>query len=141
VSVRWDVARSQLDPEFGDDVHAMLAAQPDSWAVVQGKRDFAYQDKLYAQGRTTPGEIVTNAKGHQSAHCWGLAVDVAHLDADGKEHWDYEDPAWQRLEDAVNRHPRLHGGWTFPKPDLDHIQAVKWIALRTTLVHDGRWDA
>ncbi|MGL4248947.1 MAG: M15 family metallopeptidase [Lactococcus garvieae] len=36
------------------------------------------QDYLYAQGRTRPGNIVTNAKGaeRQSYHQWGLAVDI-----------------------------------------------------------------
>lgn len=36
------------------------------------------QDYLYAQGRTRPGTIVTNAKGadKQSYHQWGLALDI-----------------------------------------------------------------
>lgn len=47
--------------------------------IVQGLRTFAYQDKLYAQGRTTPGNIVTNARGGQSIHNYALAVDFALL--------------------------------------------------------------
>jgi peptidoglycan L-alanyl-D-glutamate endopeptidase CwlK len=46
------------------------------------------QDALYAQGRTKPGKIVTNAKGGQSYHCYGLAVDIV-LIIDGKTaSWD-----------------------------------------------------
>lgn len=37
------------------------------------------QDGLYAQGRTKPGKIVTNAKGGQSIHNYGLAFDIVIL--------------------------------------------------------------
>ena len=44
--------------------------------IAQGLRTFAEQDALYAQGRTKPGAKVTNAKGGQSIHNYGLAVDI-----------------------------------------------------------------
>lgn len=44
--------------------------------VTSATRSFAEQDKLYAQGRTAPGKIVTNAKGGFSNHNFGIAVDV-----------------------------------------------------------------
>jgi peptidoglycan L-alanyl-D-glutamate endopeptidase CwlK len=43
--------------------------------ITDGLRTFAEQDKLYAQGRTTAGKKVTNAKGGQSYHNYGLAFD------------------------------------------------------------------
>jgi len=43
--------------------------------VTDGLRTFAEQNKLYAQGRTTAGKKVTNAKGGQSYHNYGLAFD------------------------------------------------------------------
>jgi hypothetical protein len=43
--------------------------------ITDGYRTFAEQNKLYAQGRTTAGKIVTNAKGGQSYHNYGLAFD------------------------------------------------------------------
>jgi peptidoglycan L-alanyl-D-glutamate endopeptidase CwlK len=49
--------------------------------VTSGLRTVDEQDKLYTQGRTSPGQIVTNAKGGQSAHNFGLAVDFCR-DAD-----------------------------------------------------------
>jgi len=58
--------------------------------IVQGLRTFAEQDALYAQGRTKPGKIVTNAKGGQSNHNYGTAIDFC-LIIDGKEvSWDTE---------------------------------------------------
>lgn len=51
--------------------------------ITQGLRTFKEQDDLYAQGRTKPGKIVTNAKGGQSFHNYGLAVDFCLLHKDG----------------------------------------------------------
>lgn len=50
------------------------------------------QDELYAQGRTKPGKKVTNAKGGQSYHNYGLAFDIV-LIIDGKE------ASWDTLKD------------------------------------------
>jgi len=44
--------------------------------VISGLRTYAEQDALYAQGRTKPGNIVTNAKGGYSNHNFGIAFDV-----------------------------------------------------------------
>ena len=43
-----------------------------SFGVFMGLRTFAQQNALYAQGRITPGKIVTKAKGGQSWHNFGL---------------------------------------------------------------------
>ncbi len=44
--------------------------------IIDGTRTYAEQDKLYAQGRTAPGKIVTNARGGQSWHNFGVAWDI-----------------------------------------------------------------
>lgn len=44
--------------------------------ITQTKRDDEYQAYLYAQGRTRPGAVITNAK-RTSFHGAGLAVDFA----------------------------------------------------------------
>lgn len=56
--------------------------------ITQGLRTVAEQNALYAQGRTAPGAIVTNAKGGQSIHNYGLAFDFAVYSKDGiKTEW------------------------------------------------------
>jgi len=66
--------------------------------IVQGFRSFEEQDVLYAQGRTKPGARVTNSKGGQSYHCYGLAIDFALLyDKDGNG--TYEVLSWNLLAD------------------------------------------
>lgn len=44
--------------------------------IVQTLRSIRKQNDLYAQGRTKPGNIVTNAKGGYSFHNFGVAFDV-----------------------------------------------------------------
>lgn len=53
--------------------------------ITECLRTVAEQDALYAQGRTKPGKIVTNAKGstYSSMHLWGVAVDVCRDDGKG----------------------------------------------------------
>lgn len=45
--------------------------------IVSGKRSCAEQNQIYAQGRTEPGTIVTGARGCQSWHVWGRAIDLS----------------------------------------------------------------
>lgn len=44
--------------------------------IIGGLRTYAEQDALYAQGRTRPGNVVTNARGGFSNHNFGIAFDV-----------------------------------------------------------------
>lgn len=44
--------------------------------IISGLRTYAEQDALYAQGRSVPGKIVTNAKGGYSNHNFGIAFDI-----------------------------------------------------------------
>lgn len=56
--------------------------------VTEGFRSFEYQNQLYAQGRSNGGAIVTNARGGQSNHNYGIAFDVAFVNKDGEIVWD-----------------------------------------------------
>lgn len=44
--------------------------------LLSGTRTYAEQNALYAQGRTKSGRVVTNARGGQSNHNFGVAFDV-----------------------------------------------------------------
>jgi len=65
-------------------------------------RSAAEQDALYAQGRTAPGKIVTNARGGQSKHNFTLngkpaskAFDFAIKRRDGTLNWDVNSSEWK----------------------------------------------
>ena len=72
-----------LHPLVRDEVAATIdaieAGFPENVKVriVQGLRTIDEQNALFAQGRTKPGSIVTNAKGGKSYHNYGLAIDFA----------------------------------------------------------------
>lgn len=71
---------------------------PAAIRIVQGLRTIAEQNIIYAQGRTKPGKIVTNAKGGSSFHNYGLAIDFALLyDRDGSG--NYEAISWDTTKD------------------------------------------
>lgn len=57
--------------------------------VTQTLRDIEYQNKIYSQGRTTTGKIVTNARGGNSFHNYGLAFDICK-NIKGEEYTDKE---------------------------------------------------
>jgi peptidoglycan L-alanyl-D-glutamate endopeptidase CwlK len=65
--------------------------------VVQGLRTIEEQDALYAQGRTTPGSIVTKAKGGSSYHNYGLAIDICWLYKQDDGSYKYDDvKSWKQ---------------------------------------------
>jgi peptidoglycan L-alanyl-D-glutamate endopeptidase CwlK len=107
-------------------------------------RTFAEQDALYAQGRTKPGKVVTNAKGGQSYHNYGLAVDIVLIrDMDGNgsfetASWDTKldadgdgQPDWMEVVAIFKRHGWEWGGdWKFT--DMPHFQktfgkSISWL--------------
>lgn len=55
--------------------------------ITSTLRDKESQDALYAQGRTTSGSIVTNAKGGQSFHNYACAFDFVPI-VNGKAMWN-----------------------------------------------------
>ena len=55
--------------------------------ITSTYRDHESQAALFAQGRTTPGKIVTNARPGQSWHNWRCAFDFVPL-VNGKAQWN-----------------------------------------------------
>ncbi|MBW4083882.1 M15 family metallopeptidase [Paenibacillus sp. S150] len=105
--------------------------------ITQGLRTIAQQDELYAQGRTKPGAIVTNAKGGCSYHNYGLAIDFALLLANGSGvSWDMNRDGDNDLTadwlEVVQQAKQLGfewgGDWTSLK-DYPHFQMSFGLAL------------
>lgn len=95
-------------------------------------RSPAEQEALYAQGRTRPGPIVTNAMAGQSIHNYlpALALDVAFLRPDGTLDWT--DSLFQEFA-AVFKPLGVEWGGDWPKfRDMPHFQApgVRWQDLQ-----------
>ena len=93
--------------------------------IVQGLRTYEEQNKLYAKGRTASGSIVTKAKGGQSNHNFGVAIDVFPLHEDGKLHMADDKKNIRLLKKVApigKRHGFKWGGdWTSFK-DYPHFE-------------------
>lgn len=97
-----------------------LAAKGYDVRVVQGLRTYAEQDGLYAQGRTKPGQRVTNARGGYSNHNFGLAADLCPF-IDGEPAWDRSD-LFDLIGQTAVKH-RLDWGGTWKKfVDKPHVE-------------------
>jgi peptidoglycan L-alanyl-D-glutamate endopeptidase CwlK len=105
--------------------------------ITQSLRTFAEQDDTYAQGRTKPGSIVTSARGGQSYHNYGLAVDFALLvDMDGngtfetaswdmQKDWDKDTiKDWNEVVEAFEKRGWEWGGRWKSFKDYPHFQKV-----------------
>jgi peptidoglycan LD-endopeptidase CwlK len=92
-------------------------------------RSMAEQTALYAQGRTTPGKIVTHAQAGHSAHNYGLALDVVPI-VNGKPDWFESDPVWQQIG-AFGEAAGLewYGAPGAKFPELPHFQHPTWELL------------
>jgi peptidoglycan L-alanyl-D-glutamate endopeptidase CwlK len=96
--------------------------------VTSTYRDNDSQNALYAQGRTTPGKIVTNAKAGQSWHNYRCAVDVVPL-VHGKPDWDGSHPVWAKIG-KIGKECGLEwaGDWTSFK-EIAHFQYTDGMSL------------
>lgn len=56
--------------------------------ITQALRTIKEQNDLYAIGRTKPGKKVTNAKGGESVHNYGFAVDICLMIDEKQASWD-----------------------------------------------------
>jgi peptidoglycan LD-endopeptidase CwlK len=81
----------ELHPAVQDGKDALIQQAVDKGIrvmVTDGFRSFQDQDRLYEKGRSAGGQIVTHAKGGESYHNFGLAIDFALLTSEGKAIWD-----------------------------------------------------
>lgn len=112
-----------------DQLISLAADQGIQIVITQDFRSVEEQDELYAKGRSSEGEIVTNAKGGESYHNFGLAIDFALLSIDGAVIWDMEydgngnsRPDWDEVvEIAKGLGFEWGGDWRSFK-DYPHLQ-------------------
>jgi peptidoglycan L-alanyl-D-glutamate endopeptidase CwlK len=93
------------------------------------------QDLLYAQGRTSKGSIVTNAKGasFSSGHQWGVAFDFARSDT--KDAYDESDRIGKTFFADVGELGESIGliwGGRWKKPDRPHFELAEFMPNNST---------
>jgi peptidoglycan L-alanyl-D-glutamate endopeptidase CwlK len=89
--------------------------------VTSTLRTFHQQDALYAQGRTAPGPIVTNARAGESRHNYGLAFDVAFRSPPAADPFGDDNP-WDEVG-TIGKALGLEWGGDWARfPDRPHFQ-------------------
>jgi peptidoglycan L-alanyl-D-glutamate endopeptidase CwlK len=94
--------------------------------ITSTYRDAECQNALYAQGRTKPGNKVTNAKAGQSYHQWRVAFDVLPI-RNGK-------PVWGTSGNGIDTDPTDDD-----KDDLELWQRIGQIGKSLGLEWAGDW--
>lgn len=111
--------------------------------VTSTLRTFDEQTKLYNQGRTTPGNIVTNAKAGQSNHNFGLSFDFA-LIVDSNNDSIYDQTSWDTKKDydgdlkadwvevveLFKKHGYKWGGDWISFKDMPHIEKTFGLSVK-----------
>ena len=113
--------------------------------LTQTLRTIQEQNDLYAIGRTKPGKIVTNAKGGQSYHNWGLSCDFCLLHKDGSISWNMHEDLdkdgiadWMEVVKHFKSIEAVWGGdWKFvDKPHFEKTFGYNWRDLKSK--YDGK---
>lgn len=120
---------ARLHPRLRSQARQLLslaAARGIDLRVVSGLRTYEEQAALYAQGRTAPGSIVTNARPGESWHNFGLALDVVPWE-NGRLNWNTT--RWAEIG-ALGKSIGLQwgGDWT-SLVDKPHFQAPQGLTL------------
>ncbi len=95
--------------------------------IVSAFRSHAEQTKLFNQGRTTAGKIVTKAKAGQSFHNFGLAIDVCHFRR-GTFDWSEDNQIWLTIANCAKGNG-LESGFFWKWQDKPHLQISGGLTL------------
>ncbi|WP_062513910.1 M15 family metallopeptidase [Halobacillus sp. KGW1] len=101
--------------------------------ISSGYRSNAEQTRLYNQGRSTSGNIVTNAKAGQSVHNYGLAVDYFLTNTSGSSAVWTVNRDWRRVAQIAKSLGFTWGGdWSSFKdyPHIDLSGGYGWRDLK-----------
>ena len=104
-----------LHPEVQDrfesflvEAQALAETKGLEYKVICGTRSWEEQAKIYAQGRTAPGKIVTKAPPGNSMHNFGLAIDCGVFR--GGKYLDESDPKTaSAMHKAASKLAKEHG--------------------------------
>ena len=150
--IQWNGYDAGLAPGFASLVTSVIGPLAATYTVQQGYRTNTQQDAAFSLGRNAAGQIVnaaqvvTNARGGQSPHNYGLAVDVYPIVA-GAVDYGFSGgqsepsaqalPAWTALWNAVRASGILQTGADISLAsgyDPGHIELDNWQLFEHTAI-------
>jgi peptidoglycan L-alanyl-D-glutamate endopeptidase CwlK len=97
---------------------------------TEGVRSIKHQQDLYEQGRTKPGNIVTNCKPGFSIHHYGLAADSCFLGHDPYlEKGQNGEFYWQEFGSLCKLEGLQWGGDFSTIKDIPHVQQTYGLSI------------
>ena len=116
-------------PELQEKAEKLVSACKGQGLIIgigECYRTVEEQDALYAKGRTSPGNIVTYAKGssYSSHHQWGTAFDIYRND--GKGAYNDSDGFFSRVGEIGRKLGLEWGGDWISPVDKPHFQLPYW---------------
>ncbi|GGG08367.1 M15 family metallopeptidase [Paenibacillus abyssi] len=140
-ALEWSIPESVIEPAPPvTELHPTVLAKKNELVaetrkigitimITDGFRSHEEQNIIYEQGRTAIGQIVTNARGGESYHNYGLAIDFALRLADGSVIWDLEHDGngngksdWMEVVGIAKGLGFTWGGDWDRFPDYPHLQ-------------------
>ncbi|WP_227397367.1 M15 family metallopeptidase [Jeotgalibacillus aurantiacus] len=119
-----DITIRMISQAYNEDINVQISS---------GYRSHAEQNRLYAQGRTEPGNIVTTVRGGQSVHNYGLAVDYFLTNEDGTQAIWTVNTQWRRVA-AIGKSLGFSwgGDWKsfYDPPHLEYTKGLTWRDLQ-----------
>lgn len=122
---------SDLLPEVAAKCQAFIdacAAAGVRVLITSTYRDVAAQDAIFAQGRTTPGRIITNCKGGNSVHNYHRAFDWVPLDIKGAPTWN-DSSLWRKCGQIGQGVGLEWGGAWESFTDMPHMQDTGGLSI------------
>lgn len=118
-----------LEPDFRAQIEELLvkaeAATNRKWGISNGRRSMTQQRDIYAQGRTKPGKVVSNAKPGQSAHNFGLAADIWPLKGNDFD-WGASAKTFKAMADIAVEMGLTSGYYFKSIFDAPHVENPRW---------------
>ena len=129
---RSEAAIATLHPKAREKAREFMAAAVPAMEahglvvkIINGTRTYAEQNELYAQGRTTPGRVVTRAPAGYSNHNFGVAFDCALFR--GPAYLD-DDPHYAGLG-KIGQSVGLEWGGSWKFSDEPHFQVPTGLTM------------
>ncbi|MFC3039365.1 M15 family metallopeptidase [Virgibacillus xinjiangensis] len=136
------------EPSLPDSLHPVVEEKKDILlersrekgirvVITDTVRSIEEQNQLYEQGRSDNGNIVTNARGGESYHNYGLAIDYALADESGNLLWDIHYDGnengksdWREVAAIAKELGFTWGGDWQRFPDYPHLQMEFGLSIR-----------
>lgn len=131
---------TELHPVVNDKTDQLIekaASAGIDIVITDGFRSVEDQDEIYERGRTVEGSIVSHARGGESYHNYGLAIDFAIRTNEGNVVWDMEydgngngESDWMEVVDIAKDLGFAWGGDWQGFKDYPHLEMRFGLTIR-----------